>query len=80
VPKPRVKGKSSERIARGILAKLDYEVIETNKIVTVDDARIFEVDIIARNSEDEVYCVEVKSGQAGVSDVRQVFGKGEPIS
>ncbi|MFW6110561.1 MAG: YraN family protein [Thermoproteota archaeon] len=77
MPKPRVKGKSSERIARGILAKLGYEVIETNKIVTVDDARIFEVDIIARNSEDEVYCVEVKSGQAGVSDVRQVFGNSE---
>lgn len=77
VPKPRVKGKSSERIARDILAKLGYEVIETNKIVTVDDARIFEVDIIARNSEDEVYCVEVKSGQAGVSDVRQVFGNSE---
>lgn len=73
MPKPRVKGKSSERIARSILEKLGYTVLETNKMVTVDEARAFEVDILARNQEGEKYCVEVKAGQSGVSDIRQVF-------
>lgn len=73
MPKPRVRGRSSERIARGVLERLGYEVLETNKIVTVDEAGAFEVDILAVDSEGEKCCVEVKSGQAGVSDIRQVF-------
>lgn len=80
MPKSRVRGKSSERIAKGILEKLGYEVLETNKMVTVDDARAFEVDILALNPEGEQYCVEVKSGQAGVSDIRQVFGNSELLN
>jgi predicted RecB family endonuclease len=73
MPKPRVRGRSSERIAKGILEKLGYEILETNKTVTVDEAKAFEVDILAINSEREKCCAEVKAGQAGVSDVRQVF-------
>ena len=72
-PRPGVRGRSSERIAKGVLERLGYKILETNKIVTVDEARAFEVDILAVNSEGEKYCVEVKTGQAGVSDVRQVF-------
>jgi len=73
VPKPRVKGTSSERIARGVLERLGYKILETNKIVVVDKAEAFEVDIVALSPEGEKYCVEVKAGRAGVSDVRQVF-------
>jgi len=73
VPKPKVKGISSERIARGILEKLGYSILETNKVVTVNQAEVFEVDILAVSPEGEKYCVEVKAGRAGVSDVRQVY-------
>ncbi len=68
-----MKGISSERIAKSILEKLGYRILETNKMVVLDDAKAFEVDIIAVDPEGEKYCVEVKAGKAGVSDVRQVF-------
>ena len=73
VTKSKVRGRSSERIAKGILDKLVYKILETNKRVVVDQAEAFEVDIIALSPEGEKYCVEVKAGQAGVSDVRQIF-------
>ncbi len=73
LPKSKVKGRSSERIARGILERLGYEILETNKAVIVDQSEAFEVDILARSPEGEKYCVEVKAGRAGVSDVRKVY-------
>ncbi|HIE23230.1 MAG TPA: recombinase RecB [Candidatus Korarchaeota archaeon] len=73
LPKSKVKGRSSERIARGILEKLGYEILETNKAVVVDQSEVFEVDILARSPEGEKYCVEVKAGRASVSDVRKVY-------
>lgn len=77
MPKPRIRGQSSERIAKGILEKLGYKILDTNKKVVVDQAEAFEVDIIALSLEGEKYCVEVKAGRAGVSDVRQVFADSE---
>lgn len=77
VPKPKVRGRSSERIARGVLEKLGYKILETNKMVIVDQAEAFEVDILALSPEGEKHCVEVKAGRAGVSDVRQVFADSE---
>ena len=79
VPKPSVKGRSSERIAIGILERLDYEILETNRIVSVDESEAFEVDIIALSPEGEKFCVEVKAGQASVSDIRQVFADSEVL-
>lgn len=77
MPKHRVRGRSSERIARGILEKLGYKILETDKMVVVDQAGAFEVDILAVSPEEEKYCVEVKAGKAGVSDVRKVFADSE---
>jgi len=68
-----VKGRSSERIARGILERLGYKILETNKTVVVDQSEAFEVDILAQSPEGEKYCVEVKAGKAGVSDVRRIY-------
>lgn len=79
MPKSRVKGRSSERIALGILERLGYEILETNRIVNVGEAEAFEVDMIALSQEGEKYCVEVKAGQAGVSDIRQVFADSEVL-
>ena len=77
VPKPRVKGMSSERIARSVLERLGYHILEANKKVVLGNAEVFEVDIIAVSPEGDKYCVEVKAGRAGVSDIRQVFADSE---
>jgi predicted RecB family endonuclease len=74
--KGAVKGRSSERIARGVLTELGYEILETNKMITVDGEEAFEVDIIALNPEGEKVCIEVKAGEVGVSDVRHAFANG----
>ncbi len=73
VPSPKTRGRSSERIARGILEKLGYKILETNKTIVLDQSEAFEVDILAISPEGEKYCVEVKAGKAGVSDVRKVY-------
>lgn len=77
MPASRVRGRSSERIARGVLERLGYKILETNKKITVDEAEAFEVDILALNPKGEKYCVEVKAGSASVSDIRQVFADSE---
>ena len=73
MPASSVRGRSSERIARGVLERLGYRILETNKKITVDEAEAFEVDILAVNPQGEKCCVEVKAGSASVSDIRQVF-------
>lgn len=73
MPASKVRGRSSERIARGVLERLGYKILETNKKITVDEAEAFEVDILALSPKGERYCVEVKAGSASVSDIRQVF-------
>ena len=61
MPASRVRRRSSERIARGVLERLGYKILETNKKITVDEAEAFEVDILALNPKGEKYCVEVKA-------------------
>ena len=73
MPASRVRGRSSERIARGILERLGYKILETNKKIIVDEAEAFEIDILALSPKGEKCCVEVKAGSASVSDIRQVF-------
>lgn len=70
---PRRKGRSSERIGEGLLRKLGYEILETNKIVEVEGEEAFEIDIVARNPEGEMCSVEVKAGEASVSDIRHAY-------
>jgi len=74
----KVKGQSSEEIARGVLEELGYKIIETNRMVSLKGSEAFEVDIIAERDK-ERYCVEVKSGEVGVSDVRHAFANGEAL-
>ncbi len=77
MPSSRVKGRSSERIAKGILERLGYKILEKNKKITVDEAEAFEVDLLAVSPKGEKCCVEVKAGSASVSDIRQVFTNSE---
>ncbi|NIN52704.1 MAG: recombinase RecB [Nitrososphaeria archaeon] len=69
----KVRGQSSERIARTVLTRLGFEILETNKRVVIEGSEAFEVDIIAVSPDGEKYCVEVKSGLGSVSDMRQVY-------
>lgn len=71
--KSKVKGESSERIAEEVLRKLGYEILEKNKKVTLNEAEVFEVDFIVEGSSGVKYSVEVKSGRASVSDLRQIY-------
>ena len=73
MPVSSVRGRSSERIARGVLERLGYKILETNKKIIVDEAEAFEVDILALSPKGERCCVEVKAGSVSVSDIRQVF-------
>ncbi len=77
LPSPSARGRSSERIARGILEKLGYKILETNKAIILGKSEAFEVDILAQGPEGEKYCVEVKAGKAGVSDIRKVYADSE---
>ncbi len=77
MPRSRVRGRSSERIARGVLERLGYKILEANKKIIVNEAEAFEVDILALSQKGEKCCVEVKAGSASVSDIRQVFADSE---
>ncbi len=79
MPASKVRGRSSERIARGVLERLGYKILETNKKIIVDEAEAFEVDILALSPKGEKCCVEVKAGSASVSDIRQVFADSEML-
>ncbi|MEM3424677.1 MAG: YraN family protein [Thermoproteota archaeon] len=63
----------AEDIAVTILEKLGYTVLEKRKPVIVGGVKVAEIDLIARDQEGDILAVEVKSGKASVTDVRQVF-------
>ncbi|MFP3951748.1 MAG: hypothetical protein ACLFVP_06395 [Candidatus Bathyarchaeia archaeon] len=75
----KIKGRSSEEIARGVLEELGYKILDTNKMVSFQESEAFEVDIVVEGPDDKRYCVEVKSGEVGVSDVRHAFANGEAL-
>ncbi len=67
------RGISSERIAKSILKKMGFQILEKNKKIVLNGTQVFEVDLIAKDESGDVYCVEVKAGRIGVSDVRQAY-------
>lgn len=67
------RGISSERIAKSILKKRGFQILDKNKKVVLNGTQVFEVDLIARDENGESYCVEVKAGKIGVSDIRQSY-------
>lgn len=77
MPASKVRGRSSERIARGVLERLGYSILDTNKKIIVDETEAFEVDILALSPKEEKCCAEVKAGSASVSDIRRVFAESE---
>ncbi|MEM2050088.1 MAG: YraN family protein [Thermoproteota archaeon] len=67
------KGLDAEDVAVTILEKLGYTVLEKRKPIIVGGVKVAEIDLIARDQEGDILAVEVKSGKASVTDVRQVF-------
>ncbi len=67
------KGLGAEDVAVSILEKLGYTVLEKRKPVIVGGVKVAEIDLVARDQEGNVLAVEVKSGKASVTDVRQAF-------
>jgi predicted RecB family endonuclease len=67
------KGSDAEDVAVSILEKIGYTILEKRKPVVVGGVKVAEIDVIARDQEGNVLAVEVKSGKASVTDVRQVF-------
>lgn len=67
------KGRSGEEIAVRLLQSLGYEILETRKEVNLEGTGVAELDITAKDPRGTVYAVEVKSGKASVSDIRQVY-------
>jgi predicted RecB family endonuclease len=67
------KGLDAEDVAVSILEKIGYTILERRKPIVVGGVKVAEVDVIARDQEGNVLAVEVKSGKASVTDVRQVF-------
>lgn len=64
---------ASEKIALDTLEKLGYKVIETRKKIVLNGIEVGEVDIVATDSNGNIYAIEVKAGKADISGIRQAY-------
>jgi predicted RecB family endonuclease len=69
----KMKGLSSERIAKRLLESRGFHILSTKHIIKEGEEKVAEVDIIAENSYNERYAVEVKAGKGDVNSIRQTF-------
>ncbi|RLI64687.1 MAG: hypothetical protein DRO67_03805 [Candidatus Asgardarchaeum californiense] len=76
----KVRGMSTERIAKHILEKAGYNIIEQNKIFTIDGVEIAEVDFIVEDEHGERYIVEVKSGDIDVGALRNLYANAKTLN
>lgn len=77
----RRKGASSERIARYVLEGMfNYKILDTSTEISLDGLQISEADMIAEDSDGQLYLVEVKAGYADVGSLQQVYANSQLIS
>lgn len=74
------KGLSSERIARGILERMNFQVLEERKKIVINGVEVAEVDAIAKSPENITYSVEIKAGKISVSDVRHAYANAKLLN
>lgn len=74
------KGASAEDVSISILENLGYSILERRKAIMVGGVKVAEVDLIAKDPEGNILTVEVKSGKASVTDVRQVFSNSKLLN
>lgn len=73
------KGLTAEDVAASLLENLGYSILERRRQVVVGGVKIAEIDLIAKDPDGNVFAVEVKSGKASVTDVRQVYSNSKLI-
>jgi len=66
------RGISAERIARRMLESKGFSIIGTNYKIKSKGENIAEIDIVAEK-DGERYAIEVKSGKASLSSIRQTY-------
>jgi len=69
----KVKGLSSERIAKRLLESRGFHILSTKHIIKEGKEKVAEVDILVEDSYGEKYAVEVKAGKGDVNSIRQAF-------
>jgi predicted RecB family endonuclease len=69
----KVRGISSERIAKRLLESRGFHVVATHSPVLEGEEKVAAVDIIAEDAHGERYAVEVKAGRGDVDAIRQTY-------
>jgi predicted RecB family endonuclease len=69
----KIKGISSERIAKRLLERRGFEILSSNFSIMDDKEKVAEVDIIAEDPNGEKYAVEVKAGNGDINSIRQTY-------
>jgi len=69
----KVRGISSERIAKRLLESKGFRVVSTKHLILDNGEKVAEIDIIAEAPTGEQYAVEVKAGKGDVNSLRQVY-------
>jgi len=73
----KMKGLSSERIAKRLLESRGFNIISTKHVIKEDDEKVAEVDIVAEDPNGERYAVEVKAGKGDQNSIRQAYANAE---
>jgi predicted RecB family endonuclease len=68
-----VRGRASVEIAKRVLEKRGYTVIDENASIRLNGLEVGEVDLLARGPSGELLAVEVKAGGIGVSELKQLY-------
>ena len=69
----KVKGLSSERIAKRLLESRGFHVLSAKHVIKEGEEKVAEVDIVVEDSNGERYAVEVKAGKGDVNSIRQAY-------
>ena len=69
----KIKGLSSERIAKRLLERRGFKILSSNYSLMDDKEKVAEIDIIAENPIGEKYAVEVKAGKGDINSIRQTY-------
>ena len=70
----KIKGLSAERIATRLLESQGFRILSTNFDIMDAEEKVAEIDIIAKDDDENTYAVEVKAGNGDVNAIRQTYG------
>jgi len=69
----KMKGVSSERIAKRLLESRGFQILSTNYRIMEGKEKVAQVDILAEDSNGKIYAIEVKAGKGDVSSIRHAY-------